>query len=85
MSDDHEELTRQIEALNYVDAMMKRVEAYEMYLASIPREEQTSREKLWLVAYEAVNEKMAPGTENSLREAALLLPILDDAIPTSQT
>jgi hypothetical protein len=83
MSDDREEFRRQIDSLNYVEAILKRIEAYAMYLSSIPREEQSSWEKLWLLASEAVNDKMAPGTEASLRESALLFPILDDTIPNT--
>jgi len=70
-------LARQIEALDEVGTIVERVQTHFNKLSSIPAEQQSDEQKLWLLAYSAVNAKFAPGTGAAMREAALLLPILD--------
>ena len=76
------ELKKQMESLESVDTVVKPVVAYWEKLSSISRDQQNDQQKLWLLAYGAINVKMAPGTEASLVEAAKLLPILYNTIPT---
>jgi hypothetical protein len=80
MGDEQDEFKRKIEALEAVGSVVERVQEYANFLSSIPSEQQSNQQRLWLLAYAAINLKMAPGTEASLTEAALLLPILDDTI-----
>jgi hypothetical protein len=80
MGDEQDEFKRKMEALEAVGSVVGRVQKYANFLSSIPSEQQSSQQRLWLLAYAAINLKMAPGTEASLTEAALLLPILDNTI-----
>lgn len=76
-----EELKRIMVALDELDKLIKPIQNYRNKISLIPEEEQTTREKLWLLAYNAVNEKMKPGTDASTIEAANLFPILYEEIP----
>ncbi len=76
-----EELKRQMGALGSLDNIIKPIQNYRNKIFLIPEEERSTREKLWLLAYTAVNEKMKPGTEASTVEAANLFPILYEEIP----
>lgn len=73
-------LKRQMEALDGVGDVLNPVLSYWKKLCSLPRDQQTNQQRLWLLAYGAVNSKMSPGTPSSMVEAANLLPILYDTI-----
>ena len=72
-----EDLRRQAEALNDVQALIHRVQAHMKYLQSVPAHERSDLQKVWLLAYEATELKMAPGTEETLLEATMNLFSLD--------
>jgi hypothetical protein len=71
---------RKIEALDEMGAIVERVQSHFHKLSLMIVEKQSDQQKLWLLAYSAVNAKFAPGTEAAMMEAALLLPILDRTI-----
>ena len=70
----------QMESLDVLGAVVDRVLKYAKQLSTIPRNQQTSQQKLWLLAYAAVDKKMSPGTSAAMVEVARLLPILDETI-----
>jgi hypothetical protein len=91
VDEEREELRKKIEALNNLGALINRVQAHAKYLSSIPVNERSDLQKIWVLADEATELKMAPGTEETLFEAALNLEALDNTIqqtikqyPTSQ-
>jgi hypothetical protein len=56
--------------------VLKPVVGHFQKLSSIPREQQTSHQKLWLLAYGYVDSKLRAGTETAMIEAVRLAPIL---------
>jgi hypothetical protein len=77
---DPQELKQTLEALDATQAIIKPVLEHFQYLSSMPSDTLTKQQKLWLLAYAAVDQKFAPGTEAAMKEAALLIPILYDNI-----
>jgi len=78
MTDSLEDLRGKLEALDATGAVVNRIEAHFKTLSAIPLDQQTNQQKLWLLGYSAVNEKMArPWTEEVMAEVGRLLPILD--------
>ena len=71
-----EELVSKFSSLDDIDAVLKPVLEHFNKLALIPREKQTPQQKLWLLAYSHVDNKFKGGTDNSMLEGALLMPIL---------
>jgi len=78
--EEREELRKKVEALNDLDALINRVQAHAKYLSSIPINQQSDLQKIWILAYEATELKMAPGTEEILFESAINLGALDNTI-----
>jgi hypothetical protein len=77
IDEEREELRRRAEALNELGALLERVQAHAKYLSSISVTDRNDLQKLWVLGYEGMESKMAAGTEDSLREAALNLLTLD--------
>jgi hypothetical protein len=80
IDEEREELHRKMESLEYVGNLLERVQAHAKYVSTIPLAELSDFQKLWVLAYEATNLKMAPGTEESLFEASINLQTLDNMI-----
>src|ERR1700680_2092307 len=76
--EDREELRRKLEGLNDLGALIQRVQAHAKYISTIPINERSDLQKTWILAYEATELKMAPGTEETLFEAAMNLRTLDN-------
>jgi hypothetical protein len=73
-----EELRKELEALNDLGSLIQRVEAHKKYISTIPVHERSDLQRVWILAYEAIDLKMAPGTEETLLEAAINLQSLDN-------
>jgi hypothetical protein len=80
IDEEREELRQKMESLQYVGYLLERVQAHAKYLSTIPADELSDLQKLWVLAYEAIELKMSPGTEESLFEAAINLHTLDGTI-----
>ncbi len=74
------ELRDQYDALDEVDSVLRRVMAYHRSISTLPSEELSDQQKLWLLGYEGVNAMMKPGTQESTQAAALALPVLEAGI-----
>jgi hypothetical protein len=75
---EREELRKKLEGLNDLGALIQRVQAHAKYVSTIPVDERSNLQKIWILAYEATELKMAPGTEETLFEAAINLQTLDN-------
>jgi hypothetical protein len=75
---EREELRRKLESLTYLGAVIKRVQAHAKYISTIPIAERSNLQSIWMLAYEATELKMKPGTDETLSEAAINVQILDD-------
>jgi hypothetical protein len=75
---EREELRKKLEGLNDLGALVQRVQAHAKYISTIPVNERSNLQKIWILAYEATELKMAPGTEETLFEAAVNLQTLDN-------
>src|SRR5215831_5830683 len=75
---EREELRKKLESLNYLGAVIERVRAHAKYISTIPIEERSNLESIWMLAYETTDLKMKPGTDETLLEAAINVQILDD-------
>jgi hypothetical protein len=59
------------------------VNRYSEILASIPEQERTAEQLLWLLAQEGANARFKPGTEESLLHGVHAVTVLEAAIPKS--
>jgi hypothetical protein len=75
---EREELKKKFKGLNDLGSLVQRVQAHAKYISTIPVDERSNLQKIWILAYEATELKMAPGTEETLFEAATNLQTLDD-------
>jgi hypothetical protein len=75
---EREELRRKLEGLNDLGILMQRVQAHAKYISTITVGERSNLQKIWMLAYEGTELKMAPGTEETLFEAAINLQTLDN-------
>lgn len=73
-------LKEQMESLDYLGILVDRVKKNKEKLSFIPRNEQTSQEKLWLLAYSTIEKKLSIGTAAGMVEFSKWLPILDETI-----
>jgi hypothetical protein len=78
MDEEREELRRAAEGLNDLGALIQRVQAHAKYISTIPVDDRSNFQRIWILAFEATELKMAPGTEETLFEAAINLQTLDN-------
>ena len=83
IDEEREALRQKMEGLQYLGYVLEKVQAHSKYLSTIPSAELSDIQKLWVLAYESIDLKMAAGTEESLYEAAVSQQTLDNTI--SQT
>lgn len=75
-----EDLIHQMETMESMSEIFEPVGAYLQKLSATPRDKQTARQKLWLLAYAYVDDKMKTGTTPAMVEVARLMPILYETI-----
>jgi hypothetical protein len=78
IDEEREKLRKRIEGLNDLGALIQRVQAHAKYISTIPVDERSNLQNIWMLAYEATELKMAPGTDETLFEAAINLQTLDN-------
>lgn len=78
---ERQKLRDQYLVLDQLDAVLNRIQRYQKILSMQDGSKLTNQEKLWLLAYDGLNLKMKPGTEDSLLKVALLLPVFEIFIP----
>jgi hypothetical protein len=83
IDEEREALRQKMEGLQYLGYVLERVQAHSKYLSTMPSAELSDIQKLWVLAYENIDLKMAAGTEESLYEAAASLQTLDNTISQS--
>jgi len=56
---ERDELRRKLESLNYLGAVIERVRAHAKYVSTIPIEERSNLQSIWMLAYEATEQRAA--------------------------
>lgn len=67
------ELMDQLDVLEDVQIMLHRIQSYREYLSEIPHEELSDKQKIWLLACEASEAKIATSSKQSIAENIVLL------------
>jgi len=77
IDEEREELRRKVESLNDVGAMLERIKAQQKYILTIAADERSPLQRLWILAFDGAELKMAAGTDQSVYEAGLDFVTLD--------
>lgn len=67
------ELMDQLDALEDLQTILNRIQSYREYLFEIPYEKLTDKQKIWLLACEASEAKIATSSKQSIAENIILL------------
>jgi hypothetical protein len=79
--DEMTQLANQMAALDKMKVAVEHVQRYKGILSMISEETLTSQQRLWLVGYEVLESKFAPGTKEAMFDAAQFVSVLEDCIP----